>query len=91
MARMSSSEGYPVTTMMQSSGHRAQQLLHHFVARELAHLHVEQHDVRHALFGRPKQVLRMRKRADRVVAFIAEKVLDVVSEIEIVVEDRDLD
>ncbi len=67
-----------------------QQLLQYFVAAELAHLHIEHHDVRLARLHAREKLVRMAERADRVLAFVLQRVLQISAKIRVVVENRDI-
>jgi hypothetical protein len=57
----------------------------------LTHLHVKQDDLGYALFRARKQILRPRERTDGIQPFVAKQVFDIVQEVDIVIEYRDID
>ncbi len=67
-----------------------QQLFQHLVAFELAHLHVEQHDVGKALFTGGEQLVGMTEGADRVQPVVLQRVFQVIAKIGIVVENGEI-
>src|SRR3984885_14938033 len=64
-----------------------QQLFQHLVALEFAHLHVEQNDVGQALFTAGEQFIGMAERADGIQSIVLQCVLEVITKIEIVVQN----
>ena len=76
--------------MTHKPGIGSQQLFQHLVAFELAHLHVEQHDVGQALLARGEQLVGMAEGADGVQPVVLERVFQIIAEIGIVVENGEI-